>query len=45
MSRRAELWIAEQEVALLEAMYQLPSPPEPEDRRQPISLKAQSARW
>ena len=42
MSRRAEQWLAEQEVALLEAIYQLESPPEREDRAQPISLDAQT---
>jgi hypothetical protein len=39
MSRRAEQWLAEQEVALLEAIYQLESPPEHEDRRQPMRLE------
>jgi hypothetical protein len=38
MSRRAERWLVEQEVALLEAMYQVQSPREPEDRRRPIRL-------
>jgi len=44
MSRRVEHWLAEQEVALLEAMYQLESPPEPADRRQPTRLEAQTVR-
>ena len=44
MSRRVEHWLAEQEVALLEAIYQLESPPEPVDRRQPTRLEAQTVR-
>jgi hypothetical protein len=44
MSRRAEHWLAEQEVVLLEAIYQLESPPEPVDRRQPPTLEAQTVR-
>jgi hypothetical protein len=44
MSRRAEQWLAEQEVALLEAMYQLQSACEREDRRQPIRLEPQMVR-
>ena len=44
MSRRAEHWLAEQEVALLEATYQLESPAEPVDRRQPTRLEAQTVR-
>jgi hypothetical protein len=44
MTRRAEHWLSEQEVALLEAIYQLESPPEPVDRRQPTRLEAQTAR-
>jgi len=43
MSRRAEQWLAEQEVALLEAIYQEKSPPEPVDPRQP-RLEAQTVR-
>jgi hypothetical protein len=43
MSRRAEDWLAEQEVALLEAIYQLESPPESVDRRQP-TREAQTVR-
>ena len=42
MSRRAEHWLAEQEVALLEARYELESPPEREDPRPPIRLEAQT---
>lgn len=44
MSRRAEHWLAEQEVALLEAIYQVESSPEREDRAQPIRLDAQTVR-
>ena len=44
MSRRAEHWLAEQEVALLEAIYQLESPPEFVDRRQRTRLEAQTVR-
>jgi hypothetical protein len=42
MSRRAEHWLAEQEVALLEAIHRLESPSEREDRAQPIRLDAQT---
>ena len=44
MSRRAEQWIAAQEIALLEAIYQLDSRSEPEEPHQPIRLKVQSVR-
>ena len=44
MSRGAEDWLAEQEVALLSAIYELESPPEPVDRRQPTRLEAQAVR-
>ena len=44
MSRRAERWVAEQEVAVLEAMYERQSPPEREDRQQPIRLEPQTIR-
>jgi hypothetical protein len=44
MSHRAERWLAEQEVALLEAIYELESPTEPEDRQQPIRLETQKVR-
>jgi hypothetical protein len=44
MSRRAEDWLTEQEVALLEAINQLESPPEPVDRKQPTRLEAQTVR-
>jgi len=44
MSRRAEQWIAEQEIALLEAIYQLESLSEREDPRQPIRLEVQTVR-
>jgi hypothetical protein len=44
MSRRAEHWLAEQEVAVLEAIYELQSPTERDDWRQPIRLEAQNVR-
>jgi hypothetical protein len=44
MSRRAEHWLAEQEVALLEAIYKEKAPPEPADPRQPTRLEAQTVR-
>ena len=44
MSRRAEDWLVEQEVALLEAIYQLESPPEPIDGRRPTRPEAQTVR-
>jgi hypothetical protein len=44
MSRSAEQWIAEQEIALLEAIYQLESLSEREDPRQPIRLEVQTVR-
>ena len=44
MSHRAEHWLAEQEVALLEAICELESPPESEDPRRPIRLEAQTVR-
>jgi hypothetical protein len=44
MSRRAEHWLAEQEVALLEAICELESPPEPEHRQQPMRLEEQKVR-
>ena len=44
MSRRAEHWLAEQEVELLDAIYQLESPPEPVDRRQPTRVEARTVR-
>jgi hypothetical protein len=43
MSRRAEHWLAEQEVELLEAIYQRESP-EPVDRRQPTRVEARTVR-
>ena len=42
MSRRAEQWIAEQELAVLEAMYERQSPPAPQDPQQPIRLEPQT---
>ena len=44
MRSRAEDWLAEQEVALLAAIYQLEPLPEPVDRRQPTRLEAQAVR-
>jgi hypothetical protein len=44
MKRRAEHWLAEQEVALLEAIYELESPPEPIDGRRPARLQARTVR-
>jgi hypothetical protein len=44
MHRRAERWLAEQEVALLEAIYQLESPPDREDPRKPIRVERQTVR-
>jgi hypothetical protein len=44
MRSRAEDWLAEQEVALLEAINQLESPPEPVERRQARKLEAQTVR-
>jgi hypothetical protein len=44
MHRRAEQWLAEQEVVLLEAIYQLESPHEREDPRKPIRPEAQTVR-
>jgi len=44
MSSRAEHWLAEQEVALLETIYQRESPPERVDRRQPTKLEARTVR-
>jgi hypothetical protein len=45
MSGKAERWLVEQEIARLEAMYQLESPPEePEDWREVIRLEAQKVR-
>jgi hypothetical protein len=44
MSRRAEHWLAEQEVALLEAIYRLESPCERLDRELPTTLEAQTVR-
>ena len=44
MSRRAEHWLAEQEVALLDAIYQLESPPEAVVRQQPTRPEGQTVR-
>ena len=44
MTRRAEQWLAEQEVALLEAMFQLEPVPEVADRGQRTTLEGQTVR-
>jgi hypothetical protein len=44
MSSRAERWVAEQEVALLETMYAIDSPVEPEDERELIRVEARKVR-
>jgi hypothetical protein len=44
MTRRSERWLAEQEAAVLEAVYELQSPPEPEDWRQWIMLEPDAVR-
>jgi len=44
MARRAEEWLAEQEVALLEAIYQLEPTPEVFDRRPRKMLEVQTVR-
>jgi hypothetical protein len=44
MTRRAEQWLAEQEVALLEAMFQLEPVPEVVDRGQRTTLEGQTVR-
>ena len=44
MSRRAEQWVAEQEVEVLEAMYKRQSPPETEDRQRSIRPEPQTVR-
>jgi hypothetical protein len=41
MNGKVEQWLAEQEVARLEAIYQLPSPSEPDD---PGQVEAQTVR-
>ena len=44
MTRRSERWLAEQEVAVLEATYELQSPPEPEEWRRWIVLEPDAVR-
>jgi len=44
MRTRAEDWLAEQEVALLEALYHLDSPPESVDQQQQTRLEPQTVR-
>jgi hypothetical protein len=44
MSRNAERWLAEHEIAMLEAIYELESPPGPEDWREPFPPRAQNLR-
>jgi len=44
MTRKAEEWLAEQEVARLEAIYRLEPTPEVVDRRQRTTLEAQTVR-
>ena len=42
MMRRSEHWLAEQEVAVLEAIYQVESPPEFVDRRPRTTVEART---
>ena len=44
MSIKAERWIAEQEIALLERIYALESPPESEDTQEVIRVEARRVR-
>lgn len=44
MNDKAERWLAEQEIALLERIYTLESPPEREDMREMIRVKAHKVR-
>jgi hypothetical protein len=44
MSDKAERWLAEHEIALLETIFELKSPPDREDRREVIRLKALKVR-
>ena len=44
MSARAERWLAEQEIALLERVYALESPPEAEDDREVIPVEVRKVR-
>jgi hypothetical protein len=44
MGNKAERWLAEQEIAFLERIYTLESPPEHEDTRQVIEVEAHRVR-
>ena len=44
MSDKAERWVAEQEIALLERIYALESPPEAVDEREAIRVEARKVR-
>jgi hypothetical protein len=44
MNDKAERWLAEQEIALLEEIYALESPPAPEDPREVIRVEARKVR-
>jgi hypothetical protein len=44
MSKKAERWLAEQEIALLERTYALDSPPEHEDEQEVILMEARKIR-
>jgi hypothetical protein len=44
MSIKAERWLAKREIAVLEATYELESPPEEEDSMQRIRLQAERVR-
>jgi hypothetical protein len=44
MNDKAERWLTEQEIALLERIYTLESPPECEDMRETIRVEAHKAR-
>ena len=44
MSDKAERWVAEQEIAFLERIYALESPPEAIDEREVIRVEARKVR-
>jgi hypothetical protein len=44
MSQNAERWIAEQEIVLLEAVYELDSPAERDEWREPMLLRVEKVR-
>ena len=44
MSDKAERWLSEQEIELLERIYALESPPGPEDPREVIRVEARKVR-